>query len=208
MREVKDLNRLNHYLERHHFDRIFDTKDIKFRLYKFEKGELLSNAFDTNKYFIFIVSGKLQVNAIRVDGSSYYVASMNDFTCMGDVEFGGHKNDCFEIQALSEGYCIVINLRDYGEVLKKDVKFLTFILKSIAEKLYLATQFESGFSTLEEKLIFYIKTYCNDNSFKNVTKMAESINCSRRQLHRIITSMCEDGRLIKSGNGSYKLIEK
>lgn len=207
MQEVKDKKKLEHYLSKHMFDQIFDTKDIKFRLYKFQKGEIITNIFDTNKNITFIVSGHLSVNAIRIDGSSYYIASMDDFTCIGDVEFGGHKNDCFEIQSLSDGYCVVVSLRDYGDQLRKDVKFLTFMLNSVAEKLYLATQFESGFVTLEEKLIFYVKTYCVDNSFKNVTKMAENINCSRRQLHRIITNMCLAGRLVKSGNGSYTLVD-
>ena len=55
MRELLDATLMDTYMERYRIRSLFDTERLPFRLYRFEKGELLSDIKVASKYLQFVV---------------------------------------------------------------------------------------------------------------------------------------------------------
>ena len=61
MREIKDEKLLRYYLEQYHIEDIFDTKNLPFQLFEYEKGEMLNICHAPKDYLKFIVNGEWKV---------------------------------------------------------------------------------------------------------------------------------------------------
>ena len=64
---------------------------------------------------------------------------------------------------------------------------------------------EAVFSSLEEKLLYYLQYTCPHNTLTNVEQTAAHIHCSRRQLQRLLKKLTDGGTLIKIKKGCYRL---
>ena len=204
MKRVFDPTRLDLYLQKYEILSLFDTPNLKFSLYQFEKGERL-DTLNPEEYLSFLVSGSIKISANRADGTSYPIGYLEGFTCIGDMEFCGKRDDTHQIEARTTALCIVLPLGTAKELLLNDNRFLRYLLTSVTEKLMLYSSSQSNFSTLEESFLSYLSERCPDQTFAGVEKMAMQLHCSRRQLQRILRKLLKEGRLVKLSKGSYRL---
>ena len=58
---------------------------------------------------------------------------------------------------------------------------------------------------LEEKLLFFLSRVQPDHEIRSVNQTLQPLHCSRRQLQRVLKKLCEEGRIIKTGRGRYRL---
>ena len=130
---------------------------------------------------------------------------LDGFTCIGDMEFCGKRDDTHQIEARTTALCIVLPLASTKELLLNDNRFLRYLLNSVTEKLMLYSSSQSNFSTLEESFLSYLSERCPDQTFSGVEKMAMQLHCSRRQLQRVLKKLLEEGQLVKLSKGSYRL---
>lgn len=56
-------------------------------------------------------------------------------------------------------------------------------------------------------IINYLKYNCKNNTFKGIEKVATILNCSSRQLQRVLNKLETENIVRKVGKGSYKLLE-
>ena len=216
MKRIFDPALLDFYLQKHEIPSLFDTPDLAFSLYQFEKGERL-DTLNPEEYLSFLVDGSIEISANRADGTSYPIGYLDGFTCIGDMEFCGKRDDTHQIEARTTALCIVLPLASTKELLLNDNRFLRYLLNSVTEKLMLYSSSQSNFSTLEESFLSYLSERCPDQTFSGVSIWCVSsrfpqtsisamqLHCSRRQLQRVLKKLLEEGRLVKLSKGSYRL---
>lgn len=206
MKQVHDEKMLKQYINRYHINEIFDTQNLTFRLYQYERGEILNYSRDSSNYIQFLVSGAVQIYSVRGDGSRYPLCLLNDFTLLGDMEFCGETSLPFLVEATRKVMCIELPLYDFRNALLNDNTFLRFLLRSVGHKMALFAQSEAAFTSLEEKLLHFLKYDCPNHQFQGVEATAVQLRCSRRQLQRLLKSLSDRQMIEKIGKGTYRLI--
>ena len=192
-------------IDKHGIREFFTDSDLPFELYQFEKGEYMNNLLEPDQYISFIVSGTIRILNIRDDGSLYEIASGSGFSCIGDMEFGSGDISPYLVETVRKTYCVSLPLKKCRSRLENDPVFLRYILRSVTKKLNAATAMSAGPKTLEEKILFYMEHECEDQTLKGVEKASYALSCSKRQLLRILKQLCEEGKVNKTGQGTYAL---
>ena len=205
MKLLQDPALLGEYLARYEIPRKFDTPNLPFSLWEYERGELLGNLKDSRQVLRFVVSGTIQIYAVRADGSRYPLSHSDDFTLLGDMEFCGESSLPFLVEAMSRVRCVELPLFGCREALLHDNTFLRGLLGSVARKVALFAQSYAAYSRLEEKLLACLRQ--DGGSFRGVEPLAVRLHCSRRQLQRLLKGLTERGVLEKTGRGEYRLRE-
>ncbi|MCI8713289.1 MAG: hypothetical protein HFH23_13660 [Ruminococcus sp.] len=205
MRQIHDQKCLNSYLERYEIPSLFDTKELSFRLYQYEAGEILDSRDGVAKNLRFIVKGGAHIYSVREDGSYYPVGVTKGFTLLGDMEFCGETELPLIVEVIRAMTCVELPLCEYRDALMDDNLFLRYLLCAVAHKLAMFVQSEAPFPDIEAKLVYYMEHDCPKGEFKGVGKVAEHLRCSRRQLQRLLKSLTEQGKVEKTGKGSYRL---
>ena len=85
MKRIFDPALLDFYLQKYEIPSLFNTPDLAFSLYQFEKGERL-DILNPEEYLSFLVNGSIEISANRADGTSYPIGYLDSFTCIGDME--------------------------------------------------------------------------------------------------------------------------
>ena len=65
-----------------------------------------------------------------------------------------------------------------------------------------------GFSDLRERLLYYIRYECPDQTITSVSQTAFCLNYSLRQTQRVLQELTKEGVLKREGKGHYALTEK
>lgn len=206
MKKIPDQKLLSRLLSRHSIESFFSVQDLPFELYSFEKGEYLNNELDPLEYLLFPVSGAVRILHIRDDGSVHQISAENKTLCLGDMEFATGRTSLYLIEAAHSGYCIALPLKECRKQLKQDPVFLNFLLGQLARKIELASASQALPRNLKERLDFYIRTQCQDNTLKGVERAASALSVSKRQLLRILKELCNEGIMEKEGKGTYRLL--
>ena len=60
--------------------------------------------------------------------------------------------------------------------------------------------------TVEDRLLRYMHDFCSDGIMNGVEKTMYMLRCSRRQLQRALSCLCEDGQIERIGKGRYRLL--
>lgn len=205
MKIIKDEKRIAEMINKHGIRELFSDPRLPFELYQFDKGEYLNNLLEPDRYISFIVSGTIRILNIRDDGSYYEIASGSGFSCIGDMEFGSGDISPYLVEIIRKTFCISLPLKKCRKKLENDPVFLRYILRSVTKKLNAATAMAAGPKTLQEKVLFYMEHECEDQTLKGVEKASYALSCSKRQLLRILKQFCEEGKVIRSGKGTYIL---
>lgn len=202
-----DERLMQKYLEQNHIPDFFDTADLPFVLCQYKKGEVLNARRNTAAYLQFLVKGAVQIYSIQVDGSKSPVCLLDSFSLLGDIEFCGDIELPFFIEAASDIICVELSLNGMKDKLLNDNRFLRLLLKSVTRKLSLFARSEVQYSSVEEKLLAYLKYERPDHSLHGVEATAVQLRCSRRQLQRALQSLAETCIIEKIGKGRYRLNE-
>lgn len=206
MEIINDANRMEQYLEQYAIRERFSAKNLTFRLFQFEKGEILTSPEKKLKDLLFLVQGNVGIYHLREDYGISPLIQVSLGSVFGDMEFATGNTSYFYAEALSETLCIALSFSLYEKVLRQDPIFLNGMLRSLGEKLESITILESTSHSLEEKVRLYFKRYCPGGELCNVNEAVAQLHCSRRQLQRILKKMCEEGRIerVKKGNYRYR----
>lgn len=206
MRLIHDENLLQKALLELDIKSKLNIERVKPVLCRFDKGELLSGPHIKQRYILFIWSGNVHVYGIRLDGRKVPVTLSKKGDVIGDIEFGNSKNSNLFSEALKDVLCVGIPIREYRSDLEKDVRFLRYLLGSISSKVYMTNASESPIVSVKEKLLHYMESECENHILKGVEHATMRLQCSRRQMQRVLKELCEDGSIEKIGKGNYKLI--
>ena len=202
MQEIKDTKRI---------EQVYQTVQHCFRLrppvlhfLQFEKGELLNHPLCPLDQFLIVAEGRVSIYDLSEDGGIRYVSRTGAGTLLGDVEFCGADGSAFYTEAAERVFCLAIPFAENRETLEDDPVFLRFALRQMAQKLTMSTM-DVTMQTLEEKLLLYLSNMQPDHTIHSVNETVIALHCSRRQLQRVLKTLCEEGKLEKTGKGKYRL---
>lgn len=205
MRKINDAELLQSYIETYEIQTLFDTQDLTFCLYEYERGEVLNFIMDSTEHLLFLVDGEAQIYSVREDGSRYPLCYITPLTLLGDMEFCGEHSLPFLVEATKKASCVELSLHSCRDRLLNDNTFLRYLLGSITRKNALTIRFDASFATLEERFLYYLSHDCENGIMHGVEVAATYLHCSRRQLQRILKQLTKQGRIEKCGKGIYRL---
>lgn len=207
MVEIREKELIEYWLDRTKIREYFDTQNLLFRGRRYEKGEYLAAPDRYLKEILFLVEGVVQIYGIRDDGSISPVGQMNSPALLGDVEFCKQGISPFYAEARTTALCLTLSVEKYREQLDRDVRFLHLLLESYANKLSIFSTVDLPASTIEERVLLYMRNICPDGELRGIETALLGLHCSRRQLQRVLKKLCDNGRVEKTGKGKYRLVE-
>ncbi len=206
MEYISDRELLKTTLEEMGISGHFDSLGLQFHLVEYHKGELLVAPFKPMDQLLFLARGRVSIYGLREDGSSFSVYLAGHSVLLGDVEFIRKEPLPFYTEALEEVLCVSLSTTRHRESLEKDVRFLNFLLHSVADKFHMFFQMGNPAQPVEEKLVAFLRDLQPDHTLHGMKVGILQLHCSRSQLQRVVRKLCEQGVLEKLGKGQYQLV--
>ena len=205
MKQIQDDALLQFYMEKYGIAELFETEGLTFRLYEYERGEILNFIRDSSQCLQFFVKGNAVIYSVRTDGSRYPLCNLDSFTMLGDMEFCEEQSLPFLVEALTKVLCVELSLYECRASLLNDRVFLRYVARSVAKKVAMVLQADAVYATLEERFLHYMRQECPHGTLYGVEASAVSLHCSRRQLQRVLKQLTAEGKIEKCGKGIYRL---
>lgn len=206
MRVVQNKKQISELAKKENIENYFDTKNLVFAMYQYEKGEVIASPDKPLKSILFLVEGIVQIYGILSDGGKLSVRLMSKPTLLGDVEFCGDMASPLFTEAMTDVTCLALPLDTYRSVLDRDVRFLHVLLQSLTRKMVMNSKSEVEMPTVEERVLFYMENIFENHEFHGIEETMVELRCSRRQLQRVMKKLCDEGKVIRVGKGKYRLI--
>ena len=205
MQEIRDRKKLENYLKTYKIEERFDTPDLPFRLYRYEVGEMMNILRPSRESLKFVVEGSFDLYAVREDGTRHMVHRSEGFTFLGDLEFCERESGMRYQEVTRTVYAVELPLEQLRPQLKRDVRFLNFLLDTMSAKFAGAVMNMGAFPDLRQALLYHIRYQCPERTITNVGQTASRLNYSLRQTQRVLAELTRQGLLRKTGKGHYTL---
>lgn len=202
MKTITDTKLIQQWIKENHIYNYFDTKDLIFEAYSYDKGELITSPNKILNTVMFFISGSVKIYGIREDGSLSSINHLDSPFMIGDLEFSNHGLSPFFTESNTETICLSLSVEKYYDELCHDILFLHLLLKSYSSKLIQASTMNTIAPTIEERLLLYFQT---NHEIRGIEKATHQLHCSRRQLQRVLKKLCDNNKIEKIGKGSYRL---
>lgn len=206
MEYLSDPGFLEKVLVKWNIPSYFDSEGLRFQLAKYHKGELLVAPFKPMDELLFLVQGRVNIYGLREDGSSFSVYLAGQSALLGDVEFIRREPLPFYTEALEDVLCVALSTERHREKLERDVRFLNFLLHSVADKFHMFFQMGNPAQPVEEKLVAFLRDIQPDHTLHGMNAGVMQLHCSRSQLQRVVRKLCDEGVLEKRKKGEYRLV--
>ena len=172
---------------------------------QYQKGEFVTTPLQEEHLFQIIVQGTVSIYFIRDDGSVYSLANGKENYLLGDMEIFQHQLSNVYAQANDNVICLALSIKTSRGVLLENCQFLQLVCESLTQKMESITTFDTAPASLKQRVLIYMKYKCGKGELKGLQQAAFHLNCSTRQLQRILNQHESDGIVMKTGKGTYKL---
>ena len=205
MRKISSQNRINKAIDQLDLSSEFDTESLQFEIRIYEKGEQIVSPLNPMKEFIFIISGTVRVYQLEEDSTIQSLINLHNREILGYHEFCFENNDyTLYAEALAQVICLILPFKQPARNLKSDSRFLQFLLKNSLLNQIHHSKMTHFYSSLEDKLFFYMENLCTDRTLRSVNDAVAALHCSRRQLQRTLKKLCDDQKLVHVKKGCYQ----
>ena len=184
-------------------------KDFRDALWiaEYRKGEFITSPFQNERLFQIVVSGTVNIYCIRDDGSVHSLSNGTENYLIGEMELFSEDSGSVYGEA-SEGLtCLALSIDENRDRMIKSLPFILMISESLAGKMKHLTMFNAVPTSLRQRVLTYIEYRCRDKELKGLERAAFNLNCSPRQLQRILNQYEKEGTVCKTGKGSYCLVK-
>lgn len=205
MKELNEPDQIELYIRKSGIKEKLSTEGIIFKVFRYEKGELLASPVEPLDHILFPVEGKAVIYGIRNDGTSFPISEIRKGDIIGDVEFTGSDEPVLFVEASKPVVCLAIDIKAYRKILMNDVTFLQTILASFAGKFRKIITIDAMSGNIEERVLNYMENLSPGHELYRISEAIYALRCSRRQLQRVLRKLAEEGKIRKIGKGRYKL---
>lgn len=206
MERIYDKKEVAACIAKSKYHAVLDSLNVDFYLMRYEKGELVSSPFQNELLFQIVEQGSLNIYFIRNDGTRYSLSSGTTDYFLGDMDIFYPKSSNIYAEAAESLTCISFSIEKYREMLFSNSEFLVLICNSLSAKIGAMTTIDAAPASLTERVIFYMRYKCSDQTLKGIEQAAFHLHCSARQLQRILNQGEVSGWVKKLGKGTYRLI--
>ena len=207
MREIRDPELLEHYIQKNHIRSFFDTQNLPFRLYEYAPGEMINVVHPMDESLKFYVEGVFNHYTLLEDGTPYLLAHCDSFGFMGELAFCRRQPQNRYQEVVETVRAVELPLEQMRPVLEQDNRFLRFLLDTMAQRMTMSVHVRVSESSARQALLAYLRWSCPDHTITNVGETAFQLNFSRRQLQRVLKDLTDQGTLIRTGKGCYALMD-
>lgn len=181
------------------------------QLVQIPKGEHLCRLGEPVGHLVLFLEGRLSVSVPTPQGRSYLISYCRVGTLVcGDVEVAeGGSSAATDIRAETLSWCAVIPLDPYRQALLSDLDFLRYALRRLSGELVRGSIYAANnlLAPLENRLAKYLIITAHQGVFQeNLTRLAELMGVSYRQLSRVMRSFRERGYIRKEG-AAWRLVD-
>lgn len=205
MRRIFSTKETNKAIENSRYKEVLENLDVKKYLISYEPGEYVTTPTEEGNLFQIIISGSLSIYSIRADGSVYSLSLTGRDEILGDTNVFSVFSGNVYAEAKEPLTCIAFSIKNNRKALLENAAFLRLIGTSLAEKLDKISMLDAIPSSLEERVLLFMRFICPDGCLKGIQKAAFHLHCSERQLQRLLNKLTEKGLVQKTGKGTYKL---
>ncbi|MGD8188371.1 Crp/Fnr family transcriptional regulator [Brevibacillus ginsengisoli] len=212
MKEIKDREQLQSYLQVHQIESIFNEQLLPhLSLYSFDQGELICSQGESSQYLYVLVKGKVKIYTTSAEGKTLILSFKTPLEVIGDVEYLRGIHIINTVKAVSPVCMIGIHhrwLKKYGS---DYAPLLQFMLDIITRKFTIKSN-SLSFNLLypvEVRLASYLLSASCDESDSllegqlsavSLKDTANLIGTSYRHLNRVIKQFCTEG-LVERNKG-------
>lgn len=207
MRKIHDPQSVAAHLRRSPYAPVLEALDVDMFLLEYEKGELVTSPFGREQWFQTVICGSLNIYFIRADGGLYSLSSGGAGYILGEMELFDPRVGSIYTEAAEPVVCVALSIDGNREALMASNGFLRLICMSLTEKMKAVTAMEVAPCSLAERVTFYMRYKCEGGVLKGLERSAFRLNCSSRQLQRILTQFECEGKAVKIGKGTYRLTD-
>ena len=194
------------YLRKTGYDSVMGDFHDRLWIAEYEKGEFVSTPLQTERLFQIVVNGSLSIYCIRDDGSVHSIASGQADYLIGEMEIFSRQASNVYAEANEDLICLAMAIEENRAELLNNAAFLRMICGSLTAKMESLTTIEAVPADLNQRILTYMKYRCSHNEIRGLERAAFHLNCSSRQLQRILNRYEAEGIVSKIGKGAYKLI--
>ncbi len=195
------------YLKKTGYGSVLEDFQDRLWIAEYEKGEFVSSPLQTERLFQIVVQGSLSIYCIRDDGSVHSIASGQKNYLIGEMEIFSRQASNVYAEANEDLACLAMAIEENRTALLENAGFLCMICESLTAKMESLTTIDAVPADLNQRILTYMKYRCSHNEIRGLERAAFHLNCSSRQLQRILNRYEEDGIVVKIGKGAYRLIE-
>ncbi|WP_026573005.1 Crp/Fnr family transcriptional regulator [Bacillus sp. UNC438CL73TsuS30] len=219
MKEIKNQEQLNDFLQMYELEPIFNEKLLPYlSLFHFEQGENICSQGDAAEFLYVLVKGKLKIYTNSVEGKTLILSFKTPLEVIGDIEYVQNIHFINTVEAVSPVTLIGVQHHWLKKYASDYSPFLQFLLKIITEKFHLKSNSMSLslMYPVEVRLASYLLSVSYDETNSPVNKQLSSVNLtdtanfigtSYRHLNRVIQKFCEEG-LVERNKGSIMVKDR
>ncbi len=171
----------------------------------YKKSEFVTMPLQQIHLFQIIVQGTVSIYFIRDDGSVYSLAYGRKNDLLGEMEIFQHQPGNVYAEANDDVICLALSIESSKNVLLENCRFLQLVCESLTQKMESITTLDAAPASLKQRVLIYMKYKCK-GELKGLQQAAFHLNCSARQLQRILNQHEAEGIVVKTGKGAYKLV--
>ena len=154
--------------------------------------------------FQIIIQDTVSIYFIRDDGSVYSLANGRKNDLLGEMEIFPHQPGNVYAKAIDDVICLALSIESSKNTLLENCRFLQLVCESLTQKMESITTLDAAPTSLKQRVLIYMKYKCK-GELKGLQQAAFHLNCSARQLQRVLNQHEADGIVSKTGKGTYKL---
>ena len=207
MDRIQDDALLRRQLQGQEFARCFDPLPADLELRRYYKGEFLSTPLRPQKFFCLILQGHIRIYGVREDGSGFSVSAGGSGDLLGDMEFCRVDHMPLYVEVVDEVLCVLLPMEPHRAELEQNPRFLRLVMRSLAGKVMMSSRLDLAAQSLEARLIAFLRDIQPDHMLHSINEGITRLHCSRSQLQRVVSKLCMDGVLCKTGKGRYHLAD-
>ena len=204
MKKIYDKVLMETYLKQTKYESIMSGLQEHLFIAQYEKNEFVTMPLQQMHLFQIIIQGTVNIYFIRDDGTVYSLASGMENDLLGEMEIFPHQPSNVYAEANSEVICLALSIEACRGAMLENCRFLQLICDSLTQKMESITTLDAAPTSLKQRVLVYMKYKCK-GELRGLQQAAFHLNCSARQLQRILNQHESDGVVTKTGKGTYKL---
>lgn len=205
MKKIYEKTQIAESLRKSELPKQFCTENLDFFLIRYQKGELLSTPGQPVAYFQFLVRGSVALYYLDESGDRRNVTIAENAGLLGDMEFALDNRPFFYAEALTSVTVLALPMEKNRTRLEKDCQFLMYLLRQASWFKISTARNRVVLPHLEERLLYHLENECPQQTIIGMDGTAAKLQCSRRQLQRVVRKLQEQDRLVKLRKGCYRL---
>lgn len=206
MKKFYDKALIETYLKQTKYEFIMNGLLEHLFVAEYKKSEFVTMPLQQIHLFQISIQGTVSIYFIRDDGSVYSLANGRKNDLLGEMEIFPHQPSNVYAEANDDVICLALSIESSKNALLENCRFLQLVCESLTQKMESVTTLDAAPASLKQRVLIYMKYKCSKKELKGLQQAAFHLNCSARQLQRILNQYEADGIVTKTGKGAYKLV--